>query len=93
MARHRTRRGGAFGMFKKNPLSSSGPAATESALHKDALRLDGALSAKNEVVGRMDSQGNAVFGQNNPMFKRAGRRKTRRTTRKSRTLKKVARRR
>lgn len=89
MARHRTRRGGAFNMFKKSPLTSSGPAATESALNKDALRLDGALNAKNEVVGRMDSQGNAVFGQNNPMFKRAGR-KSRRKTRK---VKKVSRRR
>lgn len=90
MAKTRRGKGRITDMFKQK-IASSAAQVAEAPLDKAALRLNGALDANNNVIGRMDSQGNAVFGQNNPMFKRAGR-KTRKL-RKLRKAKKVSRRR
>lgn len=97
MARHRTRRtkkGGLFGMTKK-PLSSLPPPASTAPVDKVMGRDMGALGPQNQVSsdfrkGSLNKDDEFEVSYQNPMAKRAGRRKTRRTTRKS---KKVARRR
>lgn len=88
MAKTRRGKGRITDMFKQK-IASSAAQFAEAPLDKAALRLSGVLGAKDEVMGRMDSQGNAIIDRVNPMFKRAGR-KSRRKTRKS---KKVSRRR
>lgn len=90
MAKTRRGRGRLTDMFKQK-IASSTAAVAEPALDKAKLRLSGVLGAKDEVMGRMDEQGDAIIDRVNPMFKKAGRKS--RKTRKTRKTKKVARRR
>jgi hypothetical protein len=71
MAKTRRGRGRLTDMFKQKIASSTATIA-EPALDKAKLRLSGVLGAKDEVMGRMDEQGDAIIDRVNPMFKKAG---------------------
>ena len=90
MAKTRRGKGRITDMFKQK-IASSAAAVAEAPLDKAALRLSGVLGAKDEVMGRMDSQGNAIIDRVNPMFKRGGTRMSSKFNRCVKAVKKTVR--
>jgi hypothetical protein len=76
--------------FAKNPLSSKAPVQADAPLQYDELRDTGVLGPNNEARGKLDENNQGVVSYANPMMAKKAGRKSRR---KSRKTKKVARRR